>query len=85
MFTGDLAAAGVGVVFFAIPIVAILARHQQKMAFILRAPAQDDQRLVALQEEVRQLREQVSMLVLQNERNRFEARPELEKRLEQTP
>lgn len=53
----ELMAMVVGVVFFMIPIVAILTRHQQKMAELLRGkdPHQQDTQVQALSAQVERL------------------------------
>jgi hypothetical protein len=59
MFGPELAAIIVPVVIFMIPIVAILTKHQQKMAEILHAQGQQNPHLA---EQVEALRHEVAQL-----------------------
>lgn len=56
----DLAPLLMGVLLFMTPIVAILAKHQQKMAEIMRQGHGGAEDLVRLGEEVRRLKESVA-------------------------
>lgn len=47
-----------------IPIVAILVKHQQSMAQILHGGVAENERIAALSEEVRQLRQRVDSLTV---------------------
>jgi len=63
-----MAAAFVPMTLLMIPIIAILVKHQQRMTEIIhRSQMQQgsDPQIALLQEEVRQLRQQVAMLALE--------------------
>jgi len=56
------------ITLFMIPIIAILVKHQQRMAEIMHnshLQQRSDPQIAMLQEEVRQLRQQVAMLALE--------------------
>jgi hypothetical protein len=66
MFQQDVPPTIAMVIMFLIPIVAILARHQQKMALIIRRPieANSSDSVAQLTAEVRELRAQLNQQTL---------------------
>jgi hypothetical protein len=64
-----------------IPIVAILVKHQQSMAQILHGGAAENERIAALSEEIRQLRQRVDSLTLSLDSRQMSAQPAVRQRL----